>query len=390
MKVLQLSKFYPPELGGIETAAFELTEGLNGQGVPTDVLCANTARGTVNDLINGYHVRRSGSLGTVLSTSMTPLLPMHLAAARGAYDILHVHLPNPLANLALWLTGWPGKVVLHWHSDIIHQERALRLYRPLQEWMLRRADAIITTSPPYGQYSPWLQPWMHKVVPVPLGIKPDRRHIEPAELARARERIQNRHQQHPIVFSIGRMAAYKGFEHLIDAARHLPEDVHVVIGGAGELLETHRQRIERMGLSHRVFMPGRLDDADAKAYLGRACAFCLPSTNRAEAFGMVLLEAMEASCPIVATDIPGSGVPWVNAHGTTGWNVRPCDPRALAEALNRLLADPAEAERMGHSGRARLLERFTAACMVKDTLAVYQSAVQGQFCSANQASFKAQ
>lgn len=379
MKVLQLSKFYPPELGGIETAAFELTEGLNAMGIATEVLCAHVMGRSVEDCLHGYRVVRTASWGQLLSTSMTPAMVPRLAAERGRHDVLHVHLPNPMANLALWLVGWPGKVVLHWHSDIIHQERALKLYQPLQTWMLQRADAIVTTSPPYGAHSPWLRPWLSKVISIPLGISPDRQLLDPHEMSEAERSLKARHGDRPVVFSVGRMASYKGFEHLIEAARSLPKDVQVVIGGGGELLESHRQHIRDAGLQDRVFMPGRLSDAELGAYMRHARVFCMPSVNRAEAFGMVLLEAMAAGLPIVAADIVGSGVPWVNVHGQTGLNVAPGDAAALAEALTQLLTDPTRASAMGKAGRTRLESRFTARRMVAETATLYRRLLEDEF-----------
>lgn len=298
-----------------------------------------------------------------------------LARARGCYEVLHVHLPNPMANLALCLVGWPGRVVLHWHSDIVNQQRALRVYEPLQTWLLQRADAIIATSEPYARHSPWLRPWQHKVRVVPLGIDPDRPFGTAADRAVARTALDARLGNAPLVLAIGRMAGYKGFEYLVSAVTHLQPDARVVVIGGGPLLDERRARVRAAGLEHRIEFTGRLSDAEVGAYLERAQVFCMPSVNRAEAFGMVLLEAMAARLPIVATDIPASGVPWVNVHGETGYNVPVADPRALAEALNGLLANPGRARALGEAGRQRLEHHFTANRMVEGTLAVYSSAL---------------
>jgi rhamnosyl/mannosyltransferase len=378
VKVLQLTKFYPPVHGGIETATQELADGLNARGVPTDVLCAHTGRWTQVEHRGASTLTRAGSLAFVLSTSMSPAMVRHLARARGRYDLLHVHLPNPMANVAVRLAGWPGKVVVHWHSDIVNQQRALRYYEPLQTWLLQRADAIIATSAPYAEHSPWLQPWRHKLHIVPLGI--DVRHplADPAERDAARAALDRELGTAPLVLGIGRMAGYKGFEHLVEAAAHLRPDARVVVIGGGALLADRRERVREAGLEHRIEFPGRLSNAEVEAYLERAQVFCMPSINRAEAFGMVLLEAMAARLPIVATDIAASGVPWVNVHGETGWNVPVEDPIALADAINGLLDDPARAKALGENGRRRLETHFTADRMVERTLEVYERVMAGR------------
>jgi rhamnosyl/mannosyltransferase len=374
VNILQLSKFYPPVHGGIETTAYELTEGLNAIGMHTDVLCANEGRKRIVERMGtppSYEVVRAASYAKLLSTSMSPGLAGELVRMRNRYDIVHVHLPNPMANVALWLARWPGRVVLHWHSDIINQARALKLYAPLQEWMLRRADAISVTSAAYADHSPWLRAHRAKTHVVPLGLDPRRIAQPPAALEAAIARLRARHGDRPLVFAIGRMASYKGFEYLIDAASRLHGQALVVIAGGGELLQAHRARVSAAGLEGRVELPGRIDEVDVFAYLSLARAFCLPSTNRAEAFGVVLLEAMSAGVPIVATHIPGSGVPWVNADGETGFNVAIGDSQALARALNILLDDPARARAMGTAGRQRFERYFTASRMVQQTSEIY-------------------
>jgi rhamnosyl/mannosyltransferase len=176
----------------------------------------------------------------------------------------------------------------------------------------------------------------------------------------------------PMVFSLGRMTGYKGFEYLIDAAEHLTEDATIVVGGAGELLSTHRAAVQARGLGDRIRFVGRLDDASVAAHFAACEVFVLPSILRSEAYGMVLLEAMAASKPVVATDIPGSGVSWVNQDGVTGYNVPVRDGAALAHAIDELLRDPARAAALGRAGRSRYERELTADRMVEACLRLYE------------------
>ena len=73
----------------------------------------------------------------------------------GEYDIVHIHHPDPMAALSLRFSGFKGKVVLHWHSDILSQKGMLLLYKPLQRWLIRRADVVVGTTPVYIKSSPW-------------------------------------------------------------------------------------------------------------------------------------------------------------------------------------------------------------------------------------------
>jgi rhamnosyl/mannosyltransferase len=361
-------------MGGIESVAFELTEGLNRLGIASDVLCAGLGRRTIREqAASGYQITRAGSLGRLLSTSMSPALLWETRRIIDDYDIVHVHMPDPMAALALRLTQPRARLVIHWHSDVVNQRRALRLYEPLQRWLLRRADAIIATSPPYAESSPWLQPWKHKVVVIPIGISEPKLVTDDAQIADVRSRFGNR----KLVFSLGRMTYYKGFDILIEAAARLNPDIVIAVGGGGELLERHRAEVARRGLSNRIQFLGRLADADIPAYFSAADVFCLPSTQRSEAFGVVLLEAMAMALPIVATNIAGSGAPWVNRHKETGMTVPPGNAEALANALNLLLGDDEMRRRYGRAGRRLFEEEFTAATMVNRVMRLYENVVRG-------------
>ena len=365
VRCLQLCKFYYPVLGGIESVVFELTEGLVRRGFELEVLCANDSHRTVTDH-QPYAVTRAASLGKILSTSMSPAMIVQGLRRMKTQDIIHVHLPDPMANLALFIARPRAKLVVHWHSDIVNQQGALRIYAPLQNWLLRRADAVVATSLAYARSSSWLQPFTHKVHVVPIGIR------EPRVDEVAAAELRKSHSGKRIIFALGRMVYYKGFDILIDAAALLPDDCVVLIGGSGELLETYRAEVRARGLEGRVAFLGRLTDDEVQACMQACEVFCLPSVVRSEAFGVVLLEAMAASRPIVATCIEGSGVPWVNQHGETGYNVPVADAAALASALTSLLADTPTREAFGRAGRRRFEQFFTADRMVDATTALYQ------------------
>lgn len=369
VRVLQLAKFYPPERGGIESVVHELTTGLNRLGWLTDVLCAHRHWRTVDERqADGVRVLRAGSFGTLLSTSLAPALLAHARRVLPGYDIVHVHMPNPLAALALWCSRPQARVVVHWHSDVVSQRWSRLAYEPLQRWLLDRADAVIVTSPPYADSSAPLRPWRHKLAVVPLGIGDNTARTEPSRVAALRARWPGR----KIIFALGRMAPYKGFDVLIDAAASLPQDAVVLVGGSGPLLGRHRARVARLGLGHKVHFLGPLSDNDLTAYHEAADVFCMPSVTRAEAFGVAQLEAMRAGRPVVCSAIEGSGVPWVTQDGVTGLVVPPGAPVPLGGALRRLLADAGLTSRLGQAGRARFEADFQAGKMIDRIAEVYR------------------
>src|SRR5690606_35208934 len=128
----------------------------------------------------------------------------------------------------------------------------------------------------------------------------------------------------------------------------------VVIVGTGEQHSTLLRRIDDLGVGGQVVLAGSCSDGLKSALLETCTCLCLPSIERTEAFGLVLLEAMAHARPVVACDIPGSGVGWVVRHGETGYKVPAGRPRALADAIAMLASDPRRAELMGRAGRKRL------------------------------------
>lgn len=370
MRVLQISKFYPPVMGGIETVACELTEGLNRCGIVTDVLCSHQRLWNTQDkATSGYSICRSGSLGILSSTSISPIMPWHLMRLSKDREIIHLHMPDPMAAMAVWLAQPPGRLVVHWHSDVIRQRWALKLYMPLQEWILRRADMVIATSHAYLDESFPLQPWRHKVSVVPIGITDRAGGANSAKVASYRQLADGRR----IVLALGRMTYYKGFDVLIDATSYLPEDCAVFIAGSGELLNEYREQVRQRGLNNKIIMLGHIHDDDLLSLIDVCDIFCMPSIVRAEAYGVAMLEAMLMGKPIVATDISGSGVPWVNVHGLTGLNVPVCNPKALADGLNIILADDELRNRFGSAARQRYLKEFNVDLMIQRIINLYRT-----------------
>lgn len=368
MKVLQVAKFYPPDHGGIEAVARDLSAGLVSRGLEVAVLCAakHWRHSDERDAL-GVRITRAASLGLLLSTSMAPGLVWQLWRRRAEAEVVHVHMPDPLAALAVLVARPKGRLVLHWHSDVVRQRIARHVYRPLERWLLRRADAVIATSQAYADSSAALRDWRAKVAVIPIGA-PAPGPVDARRLARLRAR----HGGRRIVFALGRMTYYKGWEVLIEAARALPEDVIVVVGGGGPDLARYRAIVEQAGAAGRIVFVGALSAASVEAYFALAEVFCMASTVRAEAYGVAVLEAMARGVAVVATDIPGSGLGWLHQHGVTGLAVPVRDAPALAAAIRTLLDDPALRARCGAAGRARWAAHFTAETMADETIALYR------------------
>jgi rhamnosyl/mannosyltransferase len=283
------------------------------------------------------------------------------------YDLIHVHHPDPMACLALRLSGYKGRVILHWHSDILKKKAVLAAYKPLQSWLIRRAERIVGTTPVYVALSKALADVQDKVTYVPIGIDPI-----VVDSAKAAE-IQARYPGKKIVYSLGRLVPYKGYTYLIQAAAYLPEDYIVLIGGTGPLKESLQAEIDVQHLQEKVKLLGFIADEEHAALYGAAKVFVMSSVMKTEAFGIVQIEAMSTGTPVVATKIPESGVSWVNEDGVSGLNVEPEDPKALAEAIRAICENEERYATFSQGARERFKTLYQFDKMIKKIITVYEN-----------------
>lgn len=365
MKVLQLGKFFPPDIGGIETAMYEITEGLNKRGIRCDVLCSNSGREYREDTINCYRVYRTKSYGKIASTSVSPQMICKFKEIVDSYDIIHLHSPDPMANMALFLINPKRqKVIIHWHSDIVKQKFLLQFYRPLLFWMLRRADVILGTSSLYVEGSTFLKDFQDKISILPFGIK---------KLDYQEEKVNKIKSKFPgkkIVFSLGRFVYYKGFEYLIRSSEYLDDSYVILLGGTGK--EEQKLRILAKPYQNKVFFLGNIPGEELGNYYKACDIFCLPSIERSEAFGLVIVEAMSFGKPVVTTKIPYSGVSWLNQDGITGINVEPKNSEALAYTIMKICKNEALYKTMSENALMRYREHFTNDKYVDSLIQLYE------------------
>ena len=366
MKILQLGKFYPIG-GGVEKVMLDLVCGLSERGVACDMLCANGEKGSKEITLSPQNkIICTKTLLKKYATMISPQMVTTLRRITASYDVIHVHHPDPMAALSLWMSGYKGKVVLHWHSDIVKQKRLLCIYLPLQRWLIQRADLIIGTTPVYISASHYLGNVQQKCTYLPIGINP----IVPDESKVAQ--LRQRYAGKKIIFSLGRLVHYKGFRYLVDAAKYLDDSYIVLIGGSGVLHDELLSQIETNNLTERVKLLGHISDEDLPNYYGACDVYCLSSIMKTEAFAIVQIEAMSCGKPVVSCNIEGSGVPWVNADGESGLVVQVENGLALANAIRRIIDHPDLYKQLSIGALNRYKQLFTKDKMIDRCVKIYQ------------------
>lgn len=380
MRVLHVGKFYPPYRGGMEVFLADLLHEQRRQGIDAHALVHGDPLPDDPEWVQRVPVQFNlvyapMALGfrRALGKAIDRLKP----------DVLHLHMPN---NSALWALTLPGarKVpwVVHWHSDVVVSNikwsvaLAYMLYRPFEQALLERSQQVFATSPPYLEASAALRSWRNKCEVVPLGINLQ---TLSDEASPPPPTLQWRPDTKLRLLSIGRLTYYKGFETLIQAVSTLP-GVELLIAGEGELLEPLQALIRNVtppGMPPATRLVGAVDDAAKHALLANCDLFCLASRERTEAFGIVLLEAMQHARPCLVTDLPGSGMPWVVSHARCGLHVPFEDVDAWRSTLARLQHDPALRARLGQAGHKALHQYFSIVPCERATARHYRGLAPG-------------
>lgn len=359
--ILQASKFYAPHIGGIERVVQQLAEGSEKEFDHHVLATVPSGRGS-EDFINGIPVTRTSSLGTILSVPLSPSYLLRLRQRARQVDIVHYHLPNPLAVVSHYLSGISKPFVVTYHSDIVKQQTALRLYEPLLLQFLDSAERIVTTSPNLLEHSAYLSMFEDKCTVVPLSVDLNTVDLD-VECGDTPDE--------QVVLFVGRLNYYKGVEHLIDAFADLDSSASLLIVGDGERREELEKRVEKLNMSDRVLFLGHVSDSRLQSLYNVADIFALPSVEPSEAFGIVQLEAMAHETPVVNTSLE-SGVPWVSVEGETGLTVPPRDSNSLATAIDRLLSDDERRRRLGVNARKRVETKFSEERMISQMEDVYR------------------
>ena len=370
MRVLHVGKFYSPVEGGIEAINKVVVNALKG--ISQKVISFNTENKTVEEEVEGVPVVRCASLGAVASQPISFKYFSELRRHIKEYDptVIHFHHPNPLVALYLLLSNPKdsAKLIIHWHSDVIAQKFLYPFTKPMETRLLRRADAIIATSPVYRDYSPCLKDYKDKVTVIPCSIDEKNFNLTPGEEKEVEE-IKNKYGNRPIVFFIGRHVEYKGIKYLLEAEKLIKNDCVILIAGQGPLTD----ELKKAYKSDRIHWIGRLSDRDMKLYYHAADIFAFPSITRNEAFGVVLVESMYCKAPAVTFTIEGSGVNWVCPNNETSLEVANSNAEEFAGAVDRLLSDKELRDRLAENGKARALRLFSSDIVEAEYRDLYRS-----------------
>jgi glycosyltransferase involved in cell wall biosynthesis len=352
----------PDSMGGIEQTIHQIALQSKSMGMETDVLFLSSANGEQTMDKHGYRIHRARLDGQIASTDFSFSALFRFARLAGQADIIHYHFPWPFMDIVHFLTPVCRPTVVTYHSDIVRQQRLLKLYRPLQHLFLSKVDRIVATSPNYLATSSVLKRYADKVDVIPIGL--DKASYPQPGPERCRF-WQQRFGPRFFLF-VGVLRYYKGLHVLIEAARHCPYPIVIVGTEPGG-----DRTLTQVKLPNLHFL-GYLPDDDKVALLKSCYAVVFPPHLRAEAFGIGLLEGTIYGKALISTEI-GTGTSFINNNGETGLVIRPNDANALQQAMETLWANPKMTAAMGKRAEKRYWQYFTAERMAAGYARLYRT-----------------
>jgi glycosyltransferase involved in cell wall biosynthesis len=373
-RILHLGKFAQTWRGGIESTLHDLLIGL------ADLRTFRLFKIAARDQSSPRLCKHAGYLeinvpmtGIWAGTPCCPTMPYLIwkLHQRAPFSLVHLHLPNPMAHFASEFLPASVPRVISWHSDVVKQEKWLRLYQPSVNHLLAKSHRVMVANPYLAEKSEQITvARARKIIDlIPYGI--DLAYFASSCVQEKLNALKQQFSGNFIIFALGRHVPYKGFSYLIDALCDLPKNIVLLLGGQGPLTIKLKQQSRQRGLEARVYFLGEIPQEDLPAFYQLCQVFCLPSIDMSEAFGLVQVEAMACGKPIVSCAIlpPHARV---NQEGVTGFVVSPHSAKALAQAIYQLYSSPILCERMGQAAYEFAQQRFTRSRMINQMQQVYE------------------
>lgn len=386
MRICLVNALFHPFSGGVEKHMYELSRELVRQGVDVTVVTAKLRGTQAYEEIDGVKVHRIPCLEIKIPGFYPP--PMisapgfvrHLKRLDERYDFDIIHLQNryfvafDAAALYCRLKRKPFMMTIH-NARPVGISMPIAIAGLAYDWLIGRwpfalADRIIAVSE-------WVRGDIAKygidagkIIPVHNGINVDSFRPSDAKNVRSQYGIGD----DPMLLFVGRMITQKGIPYLIDAMPLILEEhprAKLLLVGRGSALKGLKAKVAAMGLERSVLFSGYMSEEMLKEAYGTCDLFVLPSVW--EVLPIAVLEAMSSGKPVVCTDAGGDRE--MVRDGVNGYVVPMRDSRALAEKVNRVLADPGLRSRMGAASRRIAEEEFDWKLIAARTRQVYEELI---------------
>jgi len=352
--------FLPPaKQGGVERCVYELSARFARRGHTVTV--ATSTRGkeskTISERIGLLQVIRFAEKFHLFEAPLIPAIST--VALTAEYDVLHVHGMCPsITDLSILFAKIRRKpVVLTYHNDAESEiwspvaKLAAFVYSSIVSTLIRATDVVVCSTRSYAETSPALKYSLNKLQVIPMGVDFDR-------YSRI-ESLENANSEWNLLF-VGQLKEYKGVEVLLKALFILRAEgvlINLDIVGTGPELPKLKSIVRLLHVEDCVHFLENISDHDLMKLYSSCDLVVLPSLNRREAFGIVMLEAMAAGKPVVASNIPGLSEVATMAGGLLA---KPKDASSLAASILQSIKNKRRPEVMRYSVKQFTWDKLAA------------------------------
>lgn len=358
LKIAHVVCVFPPYQGGIGNSAFNFACQSLAAGHKVEIFTPDYFQKDYSKLKNEIKINR---IKPLFSKGNAAFIPKFFSLIKN-FDIIHLHYPffGGAEAVVLRRLFDPGqKLIVHYHMDS-RSDGAKGIFFNIYRYLflpivLRVADKITCASFDYIEHSDISKYYFgHKTkfCEIPFGIDTDK--FTPGPEKKSGNKVL-------FVAALDQAHYFKGLEVLFQALKIIKDnwmnpDISLDVVGDGDLRKYYLELALKFGVSEMVSFAGQVSQFELIKYYQAANVFVLPSINRGEAFGLVLVEAMSCGTPVVASDLPG--VRRVFADREQGLVCPVNNPEKLAEKICEILDYPDRAKGMGQAARKLSKENY--------------------------------
>lgn len=357
LTILQTPVRFNPYIGGVENHVYYLSKELVKLGYNVKVICADEPESS-KKIVDGISVERLKYIFKITNTNICLSLPFQIIKSH--FDIIHTHMPTP------WTADWSvlltkimrKKSVLTIHNDMDKSSLISKIVTKVYlntvfKITLSLVDKIIIVNPNWKKSfistGLILAKYENKISIIPNGV----------DLSLFNKSKENRKKNTILFVSIlDKHHSFKGLDYLLEAlvsvSKSFP-DVNLLIVGEGEMKKNYELKAKQLKIDKHITFVGEINQNELSDYYNKASLFVLPSTE-IEGFGIVLLEAMACSLPVITTNIAGV---WKDIKDyNAGIIVKPRDSIELSNAIISILKNSKKADLVGRNGNKLIKEKY--------------------------------
>lgn len=376
MNIVHISPVFSPYFSGMTNVVVNQTRELVKRGHHVTVLAPRyNSDWKKEEMVDGVLVKRVTPLLKYGNGGFVPGLFAELRRISKStpIDAVHIHTPFFGGVEVIWMARILGvlkgvTVALQYHHDPQLNAFTTMLSFPSRivfSSLVKRVDVVIVSSLDYAKESEIRSLVDDRFIEIPFGVNAER-----FKMTDLRNKKEEESVKLLFVGALDKAHHFKGVDVLLEAfqkvvlnhksyvsAEALAKEgiLHLDIVGGGDMLSYYRKKVEEMDMSKHVVFHGRVSDDALPKFHEEADVFVFPSTGKAEAFGLVALEAMSAGLPVIASNLPGVR----SLFESQELLVTPGDSEDLAKKMSRVLNDAQMRRTIGEENRKRVLEKYT-------------------------------